>query len=370
MTGPATTSYELLAADHSPVGLLVLSGDGTIIRHVNHTMAQLLGLAGALQNRRLAELAPGVAEVLTPLVESVRRTNRPRRAPGVLLPFPSPADRQQVWDAACAPLPPNSDLSPPHVVAVWLWPEDVGAVSSRKVAETLRQEMTERLPAVIPGFEVSATLVPSEPGAALGGDTYDVIPLGGGRWAVLMGDVAGRGPAAAARAIMVRHSIRVLVLRAGPGEALNQVSRLLIADPSFTGFVTAFLGVIDAAAGTLTYVVAGHDPALILRAGGHIDALEGEGALPLAVDADADYSEHVTPLAPTDTLLLYTDGLTDTRRDAEFFDEARVRSCLLDNRHLPAPALVACLLTEASTWAGDTSLRDDTAILVVRGQSA
>ena len=66
-------------------------------------------------------------------------------------------------------------------------------------------------------------------------------------------------------------------------------------------------------------------------------------------------------------LLLYTDGLTDTRRDEEFFSPERVHAALLRDRGLPAAALVATLLTEAAEWGGPDVLRDDTALLVLRG---
>ena len=364
--------YELLAADFSPVALLVLSSDGHVIRHVNHTMALLLGPGGALSGgRKLAELAPGVDEVLQPLVQAVATRVRPRRQPGLSLPFPESADRERTWDVACAPLPPDISFAPPELVALWLWPEDMGTASSRQVAEVLREGLQGALPPAVPGFEMAAVLVPSEPGAALGGDTYDAVPLPDGRWALLMADVSGRGPVAAARAVMVRHSARVLIALHGPAETLSYLSRLLIGDPSFAGFVTAFLGVLDPAAGTLTYCVAGHDPALLVRGGtGVVEELLGEGALPLAVDENADYTDHVIPFSTRDLLLLHTDGLTDTRRDEEFFDQERVRTCLLDHRALPAAALVATLLAEAEDWAGPGTLRDDTAVLAVRGQDA
>jgi sigma-B regulation protein RsbU (phosphoserine phosphatase) len=73
---------------------------------------------------------------------------------------------------------------------------------------------------------------------------------------------------------------------------------------------------------------------------------------------------------PADILLLYTDGLSDTRRNEEFFDEERVCDALVCKRHLPAAALVATLLAEVETFAGLNTLRDDTALLAVRGQDA
>jgi hypothetical protein len=365
-----TRLYELLATDLSPVALLVLSGDGATVRHANQTMALLLDAPReSLVGHRLAQIAPAVDAVLRPLALAVAERGRPRRAPGITLPVPDRIRREQTWDAACAPLPPNNSLTPPDLVALWLWPEDTGATASRRVVEALSEAQREALPPVLPGFDIAAALIPSESGAALGGDTFDVIALEEGRWAVLMADVSGRGPAAAARAVMVRHSTRVLVAQRGPGETLSCLSRLLLADPSFAGFVTAFLGVLDTAAGTLTYVVAGHEPTLLLRGQtGDLEELTGDGDVPLAVDEKTEYEARTTPVGTRDILLLYTDGLTDTRRDEEFFDEERLRAALQRHRGLPAPALVATLLAEAEEWAGPNSLRDDTALLVVRGQ--
>ncbi len=98
--------------------------------------------------------------------------------------------------------------------------------------------------------------------------------------------------------------------------------------------------------------------------------MEGDGALPLAVDDEVPYRENVTALSSRDTLLVYTDGLTDTRRDEEFFSEERVQAALLRDRGLPAAALVATLLAEAAEWADPNALRDDTALLALRGQDA
>lgn len=365
--------YGLLAADFSPVALIVLNGDDRIIRHANRAFLQILGGAhrAPVQGRRLADIAPDVEGALRSLLETVAETGRPRRAPGLSFPFPDPDARRQAWDVACAPLPPNDALTPPDVLGVWLWPEEPGATSSRRVVEALNANLRDRLPTRIPEYEVAAALVPSEPGAALGGDTYDWVPLGNDRWGILMADVSGRGPAAAARAITIRHSARALLVRHGPAQALTLLSRLLLADPSFTGFATTFLGVLDTAAGMLVYVSAGHEPALILRGDSNeIEEITGDGALPLAVDDAVEYLEHATPLTTRDVLLLYTDGLTDTRRDEEFFDEERLRAALLKHHNLPAPALVATLLAEAEAWAGPNALRDDTALLVVHGEDA
>lgn len=366
--------YELLAADASPVGLLVLSGDKAVVRHANRAVSVLTGeTVGRLVGQRLDEVVPALAAALQPVLEAVTRRGRPARTPGLILGPPplSKLDMGVGWDAFAAPLPADAARTPPEQIAIWLWPEETGTTSSRRVAEALRDALRDTVPPVIPGYELAAALVPSEPGAALGGDTYDVLFLGDGRWAILMADVSGRGPAAAARAVMVRHSCRVLVAQYGPGEALIRLSRLLLADPSFVGFVTAFLGVLDTTSGLLTYAVAGHEPAFIQRgATGEVEEMPIEGVLPLAVDEGTVYPERTTPLALHDLLLLYTDGLTESRRDEEFFDAERVRAALKHYSHLPAPALVASLLAEAEEWAGPGALRDDTALLVVRGREA
>lgn len=366
--------YALLAADSAPVGLVVLGRDG-LIRHVNQTLATLLDASpGFLTGRPLAQYVPDMAQMLEPLVEAVRERGRPRRVAGLALPLPRNLSEMEgpSWDVCCAPLPMDPVVATvaPDAVALWLWPEDSGTVASRQTMQTLRDALADTLPPDLPGFDVAAALVPSEPGAALGGDTYDVVRLENDCWALFVADVAGRGPAAAARAILVRHSARVLVTRHAPGESLTALSRLLLADTSFSGFVTAFLGVLNTRTQTLTFAFAGHEPVLVLRGdSGVVESLSGAGDLPLAVDDAAHYEDRTTAFTSRDTLLLYTDGLTDTRReaDAAFFDEERLRESLLRHRHLPAGALVATLLAEAAEFAGARPLRDDTALLAVCG---
>ena len=107
--------YALLADEYSPVALLVLGRDG-LIRHVNQTMALLLGPSGrTLTNRPLAQAAPDVHTRLLPLIESVLTRGRPRRMAGITLPLPEPNRREQFWDAFGAPEPtdpPGGDTTP------------------------------------------------------------------------------------------------------------------------------------------------------------------------------------------------------------------------------------------------------------------
>jgi serine phosphatase RsbU (regulator of sigma subunit) len=196
----------------------------------------------------------------------------------------------------------------------------------------------------------------------VGGDWYDVVDLPDGRYGVVVGDVVGRGLAAAAVMGQLRSAGRALLLESrSPGHVLSALDRFAALVPG-AAVSTVFCAVIDPRERTLRYSSAGHPPALLIDPEGAPRFLEAAGSLPLAVVDDLVRPEVDVALSPGSTLLLYTDGLIERRHEVLDEGMARAAQVLAEGRHL-APADLAELLTEKLL---DDTTDDDVAFLVYR----
>ncbi|MBH5338772.1 SpoIIE family protein phosphatase [Streptomyces pactum] len=258
------------------------------------------------------------------------------------------------------------------------------AEQARRQAEADRARLAEALAVLqrslvpdtlpeVPGMESAFYYHTASPDR-LGGDFYDLFPVDGKRWAFFLGDVCGKGPQAAALTSLTRYTLRAAALHdAEPATALTTLNQVLHDRYAATGdprYCTVVFGTAepDPVSGSTSIRLAsgGHPPALVLRAGGHADFLPTPGGMLVGALAEARFATATTTLAPGETLLLYTDGLTEARtgprRDSLFGDDA-----LLDfaTRHAPAGAReVIAALTGLLAGFGD-GLDDDTALLTL-----
>lgn len=236
----------------------------------------------------------------------------------------------------------------------------------RAVATTLQRSLLPpRLPTV-PGIDLAARLEPGGDGAVVGGDFYDLFAVGGGRWAAAIGDVCGVGAEAAAVTAQVRYSLRSLAAPGtGPDEILTRINRLLLEQGTDVRFCTALYAMLEPTGDAARLVVAsaGHPWPLLLR-GGTVEELACPGSL-LGVVDDPHVRERAIDLRPGDVLLLYTDGVTETRRSGELFGEDRLRSLLASSDGLPARE-VADRIVESVLEFGAGVPNDDLAVLVLR----
>lgn len=196
----------------------------------------------------------------------------------------------------------------------------------------------------------------------VGGDWYDVVDLPEGRIGVVVGDVIGRGLAAAAVMGQLRSAGRALLLESrSPAHVLSALDRFADLVPG-AAVSTVFCAVIDPRDGTIRYSSAGHPPGIVVDAGGAHRYLDGAGSLPLAVGDDVKRPEAGEVLSPGSTLLLYTDGLVERRDQGIDEGMARAAAVLTDGRSLP-PADLQELLTDKLL---DDAPDDDVAFLVYR----
>ena len=193
-----------------------------------------------------------------------------------------------------------------------------------RIAETLQRSLLpERLP-VLPGLEVAARYIPAASEAEVGGDWYDVIPIDSSRVGLVMGDVAGKGLAAASMVGRLRSAMRAYALEGRePADVIGSLNQLVWSEVEDSEMATLVYAVADPVASTLTWVNAGHPPPLILAADGTTSFLEGPRSVPLGVMPFPSYEEGTAPLPEGGTLLLYTDGLVE--RPGELLDDGFAR---------------------------------------------
>jgi serine phosphatase RsbU (regulator of sigma subunit) len=176
--------------------------------------------------------------------------------------------------------------------------------------------------------------------------------------------VSGKGAEAAAVTALARHTIRTASLQpASPSELLETLNEALLVQRAGSEFCTVCLGELSLAdgRGELTVALGGHPPALVLRADGTVEAIGDPGTL-LGVFADPDLCEASTALGPGDTVLLYTDGVTEAGpAGAEIGDEGL--ALLLSGMRGLAPDEIVDAVEQAAVEAQDGQPRDDIALV-------
>jgi PAS domain S-box-containing protein len=236
--------------------------------------------------------------------------------------------------------------------------------AQERVAHTLQASLLpDRLPE-LPGWEVHAAYQAGERGADVGGDFYDVLSVTGGHLVVL-GDVTGKGIEAAALTSLVRHSARMAArFDPRPERVLSHVNEVL-REQSRLSLVTAVCALIEEHGdrARVTVASAGH-PLPLLRRGSAAPQPFGDHGVLLGVDGQDDWTEQTVMLAPGDTMLFYTDGVTETPGDAARFGELRLREAMTRASDGPVALLAEIDRSLRDFQAGATL--DDRAMLALR----
>lgn len=228
----------------------------------------------------------------------------------------------------------------------------------------------------VPGLEVATRFFAVGAGIDVGGDFYDVVRLGTAaapddRWAVVIGDVRGKGTEAASISGAARHAIRSAALRErSPAAMLRQLNDLLLvmadADDPEPRFCTVVVAVVEPTDGGARVVLAsaGHPAPMILRADGRTEAVDRVGTV-LGVLPDAELADTSFELGTADALVLYTDGVTERHAGNRFFDEEALSAVLSRCTGFTASVLAERIETASRAFVEDAP-RDDLAIVVVR----
>ncbi|HVF78928.1 MAG TPA: SpoIIE family protein phosphatase [Solirubrobacteraceae bacterium] len=230
------------------------------------------------------------------------------------------------------------------------------------IADTLQRSLLPQTLPALPGVALAGRYLPAASEAEVGGDWYDAIGLTGGRVLLVMGDVSGKGLAAASTVGALRSVIRAYALDGhGPAQIAERLNTFVLAEPSREHMATLVLAVFDPVDAELSYVSAGHPPPLTLSADGTPRFLSGARSVPLGVLPFPSYSEETVTLEPGGAVVLYTDGLVERRAENIDLGLARLSVAAGDGT-MEAEALCDRLLA-AALPAGATG--DDVALLTL-----
>ena len=223
----------------------------------------------------------------------------------------------------------------------------------------------------VPGVQLAARYHSASTGLSVGGDFYDAYLLADGMFALAIGDVCGKGAEAATVTGMTRDLLRVLLQDgATPAAALHRLNRALIDHPTASRFCTVALATV-ARAGEhmrIRLCLAGHPEPVLLRADGSTELVGTPGdLLGVLPDDEMELAEVDVQLDHGDSLVFYTDGVTERRDEAKMFGQYGVRQALETVAGADAEVIAETLDKATRSFVG-TELRDDVAILVVRNQ--
>jgi len=215
-----------------------------------------------------------------------------------------------------------------------------------------------------PGADVCAF---SRPANTVGGDFYEILPLGDGRLMLSVGDVAGKGsPASLLMALLLAMMRTLIDERLEPAELIARLNVQVCRQSPGNRFITIFYGVLDLTTGELTYVNAGHTPPLLLRARGDVERLQSGGVALGMFDGSRFESGRVL-LQPDDLLAVYSDGITEAENPkGQPFDEGGLETVLVAERRNNVAATSAAVVRAVERHRADTRLADDLTLLLLR----
>ena len=247
-----------------------------------------------------------------------------------------------------------------------------GYARERRIADVLQKSMLLTPPdAAFPGLSIGRMYEAASDEASLGGDFYDVLSLEGGKIALIIGDVTGKGLAAAARTAEVKYALRAYLKETGkPATALARLNEAIcLTPPAETGGVESFVcvgaAIYDPVTQKITFSTAGIEPPAVIRAHQDPEVITTTG-LPLGVLPNNDYEEYVADFCAQDIVLMVTDGITEARNAEDMFGFDRMIQCVEQNANTPdIQEIGRLLLSTAKEFAGG-KLHDDACILIAR----
>jgi serine phosphatase RsbU (regulator of sigma subunit)/FixJ family two-component response regulator len=244
-----------------------------------------------------------------------------------------------------------------------------------KEEEALKRELRlaseiqlSMLPARLPrpaDFDIGARMIPAR---AVGGDFYDVFTAGRGQLGLAIGDVSGKGMPAALFMALTCALLRAEAMRTtSPEHALRSVNRHLCERNNGGVFVTLVYGVLDKATRQFSYVRAGHEYPLLLDRMGALLAVPEGRSLPVGIFQDLVIETQTVTLLPGDTMLLYTDGVTEAMDEGhELFGLERLEKHLAAHPGEPAQAMCDRIVEAVASYQGRAPQSDDITLLAVR----
>lgn len=234
------------------------------------------------------------------------------------------------------------------------------------IAETLQSSLVSAVPEECRGLRFASRYFPASDEARIGGDFFDVTQLPNGKVGVMIGDVSGKGLEAAIHLAACKYMMKSLMYANpdNPAVVLTELNNTLNYYFNMSFFVTVFYGVIDPEEGVIEYANAGHVPALLITDGGKLHSMLSGTGIPAGSGYDCHYGIHRVRVSPTDTLLLYTDGIIDIKTETGTLGVEGLHQLVFEIGGLPAPKLVEQICSRLSDNKYAIQ-NDDMAILAV-----
>jgi serine phosphatase RsbU (regulator of sigma subunit) len=236
-----------------------------------------------------------------------------------------------------------------------------------QLASEIQQRFQPTAPPIVPGYELQGI---SFPCYEIGGDYYDFIQRDDGRLVIALGDVSGKGTAAA----LLMSSLHAAI-HAQTGshdtlvETISAVNRYLAENIPPNRFVTLFYAELDPESGAVSFLNAGHNPPLIVHAAGTVEQL-ASGGLPLGIKADADYREGRTQMQLGDVLVIYSDGVTEAASpNGEEFGPTRLYEVVSRNVDASAAGIRDRIESALTKFSQGTQAADDITLVIVKRQT-
>ncbi len=359
--------------DQIPDAVVVLDRHGRVV-DANPAAATLTGrTASALVGVELLDVLPQLSGLLgaTAADEQASGTSRVARADG------GAADLA----VTISPLPGAGAPASGRLVVL----RDVTA--QRDVERRLRELVTERTAIIdtlqrglyparipqIPGLEVAAVLDPAEVDTNIGGDFVDVRSSGPDRWTLMVGDVVGKGASAATLTALARHTtVALTALGWAPSAVLAEVSRAIAVDEQAAGaeldarFCTVALATVEPVEDGAEVVLSlgGHPRPMLVTGRGEVTEVGVPGSL-LGVVEQPELHDVRLRLQPGESLVMFTDGVTESRRGDDVFGEHRLAGLLARTAGLAPEQLVRRVVDEVRAFAAGADARDDVAVLAL-----
>jgi len=362
----------------APAAIALLRGPEHRVVLANARMRELVRAREELDGRTVAEVLPAHAGVVRRLDAALRGGEAHREVDvGVPSRDPRAVDGQRFFSFTLDPIAPSTDREAGVLVVAVETTEEVRRrallqeelAGERAIAATLQRALLPRRLPDVPGLELAAHYEAA--GFEVGGDFYDAAPGAGGRWLVLVGDVCGKGPEAAALTAMARYTLRA---EAGgtddPAELLALLNAEVLRqvepeDGAARRFITVALATLEVADGVarLRLALAGHPCPVVVRAAGGWETF-GEIGPPAGVQPDARYHEVAVELRAGDVLLLYTDGVLDAHAPGRRLEPADLGARVDAARPAGVRAAVDLVAGVVAELPGRP--RDDVAVLALR----
>jgi len=233
-----------------------------------------------------------------------------------------------------------------------------------KRASQIQKALLATTPPEIAGYGVEPLL---EQSRSVGGDLYALEKLPDGRLLFLVADVSGKGMGAALLMSNILASFRILYEspRLNLSSVVKRVSLQVFRYSASGDFATLFIGLLEPDRGRIRFINAGHNPPLVVRAGGTVEHLEASGVMIGAFDF-ATWTEECVDLSDNDLLFIYSDGVTEAERGDSQYGEERMERLVVASRERSPNDIAGCLMDDINGFMGDAPRSDDITMLIIK----